>query len=455
VSTPNYGRTVAVVDDDHRIRESLDSLLSAAGYRVLLFDSGENFLQDEGFANASCLISDIRMPGVDGFELYRRVLVEHPNLPVILISGHRNLQTSEQSIINSVFAYFDKPFDDKGLMTAVRAAVDQSSRSGFTCLEYRSKIMNLMQTPSRSADASLSGRFALQTVPGRMFKMNGMVGGPVNSKGKRGRRSPNDLAGRTTESNCVLPNIAVLHAELKRTRDMLRECEALANIGRMAHHIAHDLRHYLTTIYANVEFMTSTKVDRNDRVEMAAEVREAVADMTGMLDSILPRRSNNPRNNLRNGSLSTIIEQSVQMVRFHPEGKNVELLLGDIPPFDGHLDAVKLGRGIYNLVLNACQATKPLNTSRRVIVRTSSDEIFVTIRVIDNGPGVSASIRESLFPRSVPTENRNGLGLGLAIAEQAAAGHGGFVCLEESRPGRTVFALHISVDQRQSQRVCS
>jgi FixJ family two-component response regulator len=306
---------VAVVDDDHRIRESLDSLLIAAGYRVLLFDSGENFLQDEGFANASCLISDVRIPGVDGFELYRRVLAEHPNLPVILISGHRNLQTSE-SIINSVFAYFDKPFEGKGLMTAVRAAVDQSSRSGFTCLEYRSKIMNLMQLPSRSADASLSERFALQTVPGRMLKMNGMVGGPVNSKGKRGRRSPNDLAERTTESNCVLPNIAVLRAELKRTRDMLRECEALANIGRMAHHIAH--------------------------------------------------------------------------------------------------------------------------------------EIFLTIRVIDNGPGVSASIRESLFPRSVPTENRNGLGLGLAIAEQAAAGHGGFVCLEESRPGRTVFALHISVDQRQS-----
>jgi signal transduction histidine kinase len=145
---------------------------------------------------------------------------------------------------------------------------------------------------------------------------------------------------------------------------MLRECEALANIGRMAHHIAHDLRHYLTAIYANVEFMTSTKFDRNDRVDMAAEVREAVADMTDMLDSILPQRSNNPRNNLRNGSLSTIIEHAVQMVRFHPEGKNVELLLGDIPPFDGHLDAVKLGRGIYNLVLNACQATKPLNTSR-------------------------------------------------------------------------------------------
>jgi DNA-binding NtrC family response regulator len=70
------------------------------------------------------------MPGVDGFELYRRVLANHPNLPVILISGHRNLLTYEQSIIKSVFVYFDKPFDGKELMIAVRAAVDQSGRSG-------------------------------------------------------------------------------------------------------------------------------------------------------------------------------------------------------------------------------------------------------------------------------------------------------------------------------------
>jgi signal transduction histidine kinase len=303
--------------------------------------------------------------------------------------------------------------------------------------------MNIMELPSKTADASSSAGLAPQTMHGKMLEMR-KIGRGATSRGKRARHSPNDL-----------PHIVDSRGEVTQTHDMLRECEALANIGRMTHHIAHDLRHYLTAIYANVEFMTNSKFDHNDRVEMAAEVREAVADMTDMLDSMLPQQPNSLSGKLRNGSLNTIIERAVQMVRFHPEGKNVELLLGDIPPFAGYLEGAKLGRGIYNLVLNACQATKPVNASRRVIVRTSSDEIFLTIRVIDNGPGIAASLRESLFLRSIPSEKRGGLGLGLAIAEQAAAAHGGFLCLEESRPGRTVFALHISVDQRQSHCVCS
>jgi signal transduction histidine kinase len=247
--------------------------------------------------------------------------------------------------------------------------------------------------------------------------------------------------------------ILSLREELTQTRAMLDEYEALANVGQMAHHIAHDLRHYLSAIYANVELMASPRSNREGRAEMAADVREAIKDMTDMLDSVLPSGRNGQGCSDGTASLSSVIQRAAKMVSFHPQGKNVELLLGYIPPFEGQLQRVALGRAVYNLLLNACQATRETNAPGRVIVRTSADAVSATIRVIDNGPGVSGAVRETLFLRSVHRKKSNGLGL--LIAEDVAKAHGGFVSLEESRPGFTVFALHLSNLKARSHKLSS
>jgi FixJ family two-component response regulator len=119
-------RRVAVVDDDPRIRESLDSLLSAAGYDVELYESGEQILKEEGLGQIACLVSDVRMPGIDGFQLYRRAVAAYPGLSVILISAHHDRSVREQAIRENVFAYFYKPFDGTEFITAVNAAVERS-----------------------------------------------------------------------------------------------------------------------------------------------------------------------------------------------------------------------------------------------------------------------------------------------------------------------------------------
>src|SRR5579863_6978394 len=81
---------VAAVDDDFRIRESIASLLESAGYAPALFSSAEQFLGSGTLAAATCVITDVRMPGMDGIELQRRIRLERPTLPVILISAHHN-----------------------------------------------------------------------------------------------------------------------------------------------------------------------------------------------------------------------------------------------------------------------------------------------------------------------------------------------------------------------------
>ena len=87
---------VAVIDDDERVLESLENLLESAGHTVCLFTSAQAFLKDEVFATVDCIISDIGMPTIDGFELERLARAARPGLPVILITGRQELMKGPQ-----------------------------------------------------------------------------------------------------------------------------------------------------------------------------------------------------------------------------------------------------------------------------------------------------------------------------------------------------------------------
>jgi FixJ family two-component response regulator len=88
---------VAVIDDDTRVLESLENLLESAGHTVRLFTSAQAFLKDEAFAKVDCVISDIGMPAIDGFELERLARTARPELPVILITGRQELIKEPQA----------------------------------------------------------------------------------------------------------------------------------------------------------------------------------------------------------------------------------------------------------------------------------------------------------------------------------------------------------------------
>jgi FixJ family two-component response regulator len=113
---------VAVVDDDHRTLESLADLLEAAGYDVRLYPSAIRAWNDGGWSDIDCLISDVGMPDMNGFELRRLALSVKPDLPVILITGRPELRAQSASNIERE-RYFEKPFDGQQLLAAIRAAL--------------------------------------------------------------------------------------------------------------------------------------------------------------------------------------------------------------------------------------------------------------------------------------------------------------------------------------------
>lgn len=120
---------VAVVDDDDRTLESLADLLEAAGYDVRLYTSAKAVWTRGGLSDIDCLISDIGMPEMDGFELRRLALAERPELPVILVTGRPELRAQDSSNIESD-RYFEKPFDGRQLLAAVRAALGSARPKG-------------------------------------------------------------------------------------------------------------------------------------------------------------------------------------------------------------------------------------------------------------------------------------------------------------------------------------
>jgi signal transduction histidine kinase len=127
----------------------------------------------------------------------------------------------------------------------------------------------------------------------------------------------------------------------------------------------------------------------------------------------------------------------------HPDAHDVSITVGTFPPAEADIDARSLEGAIYNLLLNACQAATRFITLAEVKVGlTEVDErIYVTIQ--DNGPGIPACVRRTLFDPFVTAGKPNGTGLGLTLARRIAEEHGGSVYLDESNREGTVFTLSL------------
>ena len=115
---------VVAVDDDFRVRESIESLVESAGYAPQLFPTAEEFLTSGTLAVAACVITDVRMPGMDGIELQRRIRLERPTLPVIFISAHDNAETQQIALKEGAVNFLQKPFDAADLLEKLHIALN-------------------------------------------------------------------------------------------------------------------------------------------------------------------------------------------------------------------------------------------------------------------------------------------------------------------------------------------
>lgn len=115
------GRIIHVVDDDRAMRDSVVTLLEDAGYRTRAYDSAEDLLKRGSALESGCVVSDVRMPGMDGLALLRQLRADGIGLPLVLITGHGDVPLAVAAMKAGAVDFLEKPFDARALLDAVEA----------------------------------------------------------------------------------------------------------------------------------------------------------------------------------------------------------------------------------------------------------------------------------------------------------------------------------------------
>ncbi len=128
---------VFVVDDDSSVRSALKRLIKSVGHKVTTFSSAREFLDHDHPDAPSCLVLDIRMPGLSGLELQEQMAALGLNMPIIFITGHGNIPTSVRAMKAGAVDFLEKPFDDQALLDAIHHAIAKDTQAKREQTEIR------------------------------------------------------------------------------------------------------------------------------------------------------------------------------------------------------------------------------------------------------------------------------------------------------------------------------
>jgi signal transduction histidine kinase len=233
-----------------------------------------------------------------------------------------------------------------------------------------------------------------------------------------------------------------MRRSLRITQQKLLESERLATIGLMASSISHDLRHPLTAILANAEFLSDNRVNGAAREDLYDEIRTAVNRMIDLIESLLEFSRGRESLQLTKGRVEETVQRAAHAVRRHAEFLGVTIAVHGQAP-ESWFDHRRLERAFYNLLLNACEASSPAG---KVEVTVEEADGGVRILVSDTGPGIPEPIRQTLFEPFVSFGKENGTGLGLTIAHKILEDHGGRLRVAQTSPQGTTFELTLPLN---------
>jgi two-component system, LuxR family, response regulator FixJ len=151
---------VYVIDDDDAMRDSLDFLLSSADFHVALFESALNFLNTLSTIDFGCVVSDVRMPGIDGIELLKRLKSGGSLLPVVIMTGHGDVPLAVEAMKLGAADFLEKPFEDDRLIGMIEMALRQAERgtkSEAVAIEIQSRIASLSPRERQVMDGLVAG----------------------------------------------------------------------------------------------------------------------------------------------------------------------------------------------------------------------------------------------------------------------------------------------------------
>lgn len=137
--------TVHVVEDDEAVRDSLQLMLRSAGLNVATYSNANDFLAEWTDAMAGCIVLDIRMPGMDGMELQKRLNEHHSLLPIIFVTGHGDVPLAVEAMKHGAVEFIQKPYREEELLDKIRDALKKDAEQRES-LNQRQEIVHRIET---------------------------------------------------------------------------------------------------------------------------------------------------------------------------------------------------------------------------------------------------------------------------------------------------------------------
>src|SRR5205814_7594772 len=151
---------VYVIDDDAAMRDSLNFMLDSAGFGVTLFDNAQSFLDALPGLAFGCVVSDVRMPGLDGIELLKRMKAQQRPFPILIMTGHGDVPLAVEAMKLSAIDFLEKPFEDDRLTTMIEIALkhaESGARSEAAAQDIAARVESLSPRERQVMEGLVAG----------------------------------------------------------------------------------------------------------------------------------------------------------------------------------------------------------------------------------------------------------------------------------------------------------
>ncbi len=497
---------VLVVDDDAGVRAALVRLLKRGGIEARTESSGLAGLAVLEEFKPDLVISDHRMPGMDGVEFLTQVKQRLPHTQRILLTGEAEREAIEGAIARSeVFRLIFKPWDDAQMKMTVRSALEQRELAleverlhRLTQDRNADLEVRVQQRTEALSEAKREWELTFDTIDtpivlvgleDLIIRRANRAAVPMSQSGLRsvvnnGATCHQTLFDRPTPcTNCpVSPQlkapvtaelqhgertwvmrahpmenapVAVCHyREVTEERMMARrfaESDKLSAIGSLAGGVAHEINNPLSGILGFSQILRRTPGRNADDLEALEVIEESAKRCKAIVSSLLKFSRRNRLEDRRQFDVSSCLEETLTLFRAearrHPRLKLTATLAPNLPPIFG--DSAQLAQVALNLLQNALQALPGGEGEIEVITGKKDTGCFFSVR--DTGTGIPAEVLPRIFdPLFTTKPPGEGTGLGLAIAAGIIADHGGLLSVDtEPGKGSTFTAVIPTATQKE------
>lgn len=495
-----------LIDDEEPARKIVGMSLRSDGYEVLTAEDGKSGLELFEKEAPPIVLTDVKMPGMDGIEVLKRIKKISPETEVIVVTGHGDIDVAIQSLQLEASDFVTKPIVDEALTVALKRAEEkirlrrmlkeytdnledkvkqateeirqryefednliQHSIDGIIGTDKQGIIMIFNQGDERIFEYSkdeVIGKIDIRTLyPSETAEeiMQGLQGKEPEMQdmktwretyvlGKHGDKIPVKFSGTVLyKDGEVIGSVGFLHdlREIKQLQQELIKSERLAATGQTAAGLAHGIKNILGGLKGGVYIVDNALKKENMHSLRTGwdMVHRNIERISGLAMDLL-NYSKEREPEYEKCSPNAIAEEVCKLMDLKAKESGVEIVRDFDPTMgDVSLDPKGIHRCLLNLVSNAIDAAifdedEGKGHLVRVTTRRESDEAFI-LQVSDNGCGMDEAVRKQIFSSLFSTKGSRGTGLGLLITQKTVHEHGGTIKVD-SEPGKgSTFVIRL------------